>query len=269
MQRRLLDTLQRLQRRAPSAARPTTANLAARIASYELAFKMQQHAPEAVDLDAGDRGDARRCTASTTRRRDDFGRQCLLARRLVERGVRFVQLYSGGAHNDDNWDAHGDLVKNHTYHAGAHRQADRRRCSRTSSGAACSTRRWSSGAASSAASRPPNTPRAPAAITTPTASPCGWPAAASRAASASARPTNSARPPSRTASTSRHLHATILHSAGPRPEPPDLLLRRPGSEAGRRRRGGADPPDHRVSAHNRAYVYANDRKFAGEQVSTS
>jgi uncharacterized protein (DUF1501 family) len=42
----------------------------------------------------------------------------LLARRLVERGVRFVQLYSGGAHNDDNWDAHGDLVKNHTYHAG-------------------------------------------------------------------------------------------------------------------------------------------------------
>ncbi|HAM70763.1 MAG TPA: DUF1501 domain-containing protein, partial [Verrucomicrobiales bacterium] len=40
------------------------------------------------------------------------------ARRLVERGVRFIQLYAGGAHNDDNWDAHGDLVKNHTYHAG-------------------------------------------------------------------------------------------------------------------------------------------------------
>jgi len=37
---------------------------------------------------------------------------------LVERGVRFVQLYSGGAHNDSNWDAHGDLVRNHTYHAG-------------------------------------------------------------------------------------------------------------------------------------------------------
>ncbi len=42
----------------------------------------------------------------------------LLARRLVERGVRFVQLYAGGTHNDSNWDAHGDLVKNHTYHAG-------------------------------------------------------------------------------------------------------------------------------------------------------
>jgi hypothetical protein len=42
----------------------------------------------------------------------------LLARRLVERGVRFIQLYAGGAHNDDNWDAHGDLVKNHSFHAG-------------------------------------------------------------------------------------------------------------------------------------------------------
>ena len=70
---------------------------------------MQAHAPEAVDLGEGDAGDARRCTASTTRRPDDFGRQCLLARRLVERGVRFVQIYSGGAHNDDNWDAHSDL----------------------------------------------------------------------------------------------------------------------------------------------------------------
>jgi len=49
----------------------------------------------------------------------DFGKRCLLARRLVERGVRFIQVYSGGAHNDDNWDAHGDLEKNHNHHAGA------------------------------------------------------------------------------------------------------------------------------------------------------
>ena len=49
---------------------------------------------------------------------EEFGRKCLLARRLVERGVRFVQVYSGGSHNDANWDAHGDLVKNHTFHAG-------------------------------------------------------------------------------------------------------------------------------------------------------
>ncbi|HBN77615.1 MAG TPA: DUF1501 domain-containing protein, partial [Planctomycetaceae bacterium] len=46
------------------------------------------------------------------------GSQCLLARRLVERGVRFIQVYSGGNHNDANWDAHGDLEKNHNLHAG-------------------------------------------------------------------------------------------------------------------------------------------------------
>ena len=49
---------------------------------------------------------------------EEFGKKCLLARRLVERGVRFIQVYSGGAHNDDNWDAHGNLENNHNYHAG-------------------------------------------------------------------------------------------------------------------------------------------------------
>ena len=57
--------------------------------------------------------------ASISDQTRDFGTRCLLARRLVERGVRFVQVYSGGGHNDDNWDAHGDLVVNHTKHAGA------------------------------------------------------------------------------------------------------------------------------------------------------
>jgi len=52
------------------------------------------------------------------KRTADFGQKCLLARRLVERGVRFIQIYSGGAHNDDNWDAHTDIVANHTKHAG-------------------------------------------------------------------------------------------------------------------------------------------------------
>jgi len=46
------------------------------------------------------------------------GRQCLVARLLVERGVRFIQIYSGGNHNDSNWDAHGNLVANHSLHAG-------------------------------------------------------------------------------------------------------------------------------------------------------
>jgi len=87
------------------------------VASFEMAYKMQVHAPEAVDLDA-ESAETRSLYGIDEKRTEDFGKRCLLARRLVERGVRFVQLYAGGAHNDDNWDAHGDLVKNHNYHAG-------------------------------------------------------------------------------------------------------------------------------------------------------
>ena len=92
-------------------------DLAARIASYELAYNMQVTAPEAVELDQ-EPEHVKRLYGMDHPRTEDFGRKCLLARRLVERGVRFVQLYSGGAHNDDNWDAHADLQDNHNYHAG-------------------------------------------------------------------------------------------------------------------------------------------------------
>ena len=71
---------------------------------------MQTEAPEAVDLGAEDRGDA---TALRPRRRRSprpFGEKCLLARRLVERGVRFVQVYCG---DGQQWDAHDDLEDNH------------------------------------------------------------------------------------------------------------------------------------------------------------
>ena len=91
--------------------------LAARISSYELAFKMQQSAPEAVDLNQESEA-TQKMYGLDQPRTQDFGKRCLLARRLVERGVRFIQLYSGGNHNDANWDAHGDLEKNHNYHAG-------------------------------------------------------------------------------------------------------------------------------------------------------
>ncbi|MDX2038024.1 MAG: DUF1501 domain-containing protein [Isosphaeraceae bacterium] len=115
-QRRMLDTLadyngEHLRPRADNS------NLAARIASYEMAFSMQSHAPEAVDIES-EPAETRALYGIDREETRDFGRRCLLARRLVERGVRFIQLYSGGAHNDSNWDAHGDLVKNHTYHAG-------------------------------------------------------------------------------------------------------------------------------------------------------
>jgi hypothetical protein len=115
-QRRLLDTLHDYNS-DHLATRADNSNLAARIASYEMAFSMQRHAPEAVDL-SQETEETKRLYGLDEDRTRDFGRRCLLARRLVERGVRFVQLYAGGAHNDSNWDAHGDLEQNHNYHAG-------------------------------------------------------------------------------------------------------------------------------------------------------
>jgi hypothetical protein len=116
-QRRLLDRLHE-KNEEHLASRADNSELAARIASYELAYKMQQYAPEAVDF-AQETKDTHELYGIDQPRTADFGRKCLLARRLVERGVRFVQVYSGGAHNDDNWDAHSDIMLNHTKHAGA------------------------------------------------------------------------------------------------------------------------------------------------------
>jgi hypothetical protein len=115
-QRDLLDRL-REKNQEHLAARADNSELTARIASYELAFNMQKHAPEAVDF-AQESKQTLALYGIDGSRTEDFGRKCLLARRLVERGVRFVQIYSGGAHNDDNWDAHSDMVKNHSKHAG-------------------------------------------------------------------------------------------------------------------------------------------------------
>ena len=117
VQRRMLDTLAEFNHEHQQ-PRADNTNLAARIRSYELAFQMQTHATEAVDL-AQETQETQQLYGLDRPQTRNFGRQCLLARRLVERGVRFIQLYSGGAHNDDNWDAHGDLVYNHTKHAGA------------------------------------------------------------------------------------------------------------------------------------------------------
>jgi hypothetical protein len=115
-QRRLIDRINLFNQRH-QAERADNSNLAARIHSYELAYRMQQHAPEAVDISRESKETLELYGVDQERTRD-FGTKCLLARRLVERGVRFVQIYSGGHHDDANWDAHGDLVKNHSYHAG-------------------------------------------------------------------------------------------------------------------------------------------------------
>jgi Protein of unknown function (DUF1501) len=89
---------------------PGEADLAARIESFELAYRMQVEAPEAIDLKSE--------SAETKRlygvdRGNTFGEKCLLARRLVERGVRFVQVYS-----NDEWDAHGNIKENHDARCG-------------------------------------------------------------------------------------------------------------------------------------------------------
>jgi len=117
VQRRLLDSIQSANQRH-LAAHGGEEDLASRISNYELAYRMQTAAPEAVDL-SDETAQTLSMYGVDQPKTADFGKRCLLARRLVQRGVRFVQVYSGGSHNDDNWDAHGDLEKNHNYHAGA------------------------------------------------------------------------------------------------------------------------------------------------------
>ena len=116
MQRELLDTL-KAYNSDHEALRPDNSNLAARIASYELAYRMQATAPEATNL-ASEPEHIKELYGLNDKRTEVFGRQCLMARRLVERGVRFIQLYSGGNHIDSTWDAHNDLATNHGLHAG-------------------------------------------------------------------------------------------------------------------------------------------------------
>jgi hypothetical protein len=115
-QRAALDLLGRLNREHMQ-SRPGDSELAARIASYELAYRMQTSAAEVVDLDRED-ARTRELYGLNERRTAEFGRKCLIARRLLERGVRFVQLYSGGGHLEDTWDGHGDCIANHRLHAG-------------------------------------------------------------------------------------------------------------------------------------------------------
>jgi len=97
---------------------PGNSDLAARISSYELAFRMQGCAPEALDI-ARESEATRKLYGLDDAITEPFGRQCLMARRLVEHGVRFVQLFHGGMGNQnvDTWDAHGDVKANHSQHA--------------------------------------------------------------------------------------------------------------------------------------------------------
>ncbi|MEO8371814.1 MAG: DUF1501 domain-containing protein [Candidatus Solibacter sp.] len=107
-QRGRLDLLNSLNRHYGE-SKPNDTELEARLNSYELAYRMQSAAPEAVDL--GSETEAtRKLYGMDDEATAKFGSNCLLARRLVERGVRFIELYSGSG---SGWDAHNDLDKNH------------------------------------------------------------------------------------------------------------------------------------------------------------
>lgn len=112
-QRRLLDLL-RQSNEEHYAARADDSDLAARIASYELAFQMQTSVPELADLSAETEA-TRRLYGLDNGETRDFGEQCLRARRMVERGVRFVQIYSGGRKGGAGvgWDGHNEIDRNH------------------------------------------------------------------------------------------------------------------------------------------------------------
>jgi hypothetical protein len=119
-QRAQLDLMKRLNKHRLT-IEPGETELSARVETFELAYRMQMAAPEAIDISKETPAthalygiDDKKCT--------HFAKQCLIARRLVERGVRFVQIYSGGMENELSWDGHQNIHKNH---AGFANETDR------------------------------------------------------------------------------------------------------------------------------------------------
>jgi len=111
-QRKQLDLLARLNQRHLD-EHPEEKDLAARIESFELAYRMQSAAPEALDVEA-EPEHVQKLYGLDDDRCSHFSKQCLIARRMVERGVRCVQIYSGGMENQRSWDGHNDIAGNHT-----------------------------------------------------------------------------------------------------------------------------------------------------------
>jgi hypothetical protein len=107
--RKTIELIDALNRSAPD---PRDEELEARIGAYDLAFRMQTQAPEVFDLSSETQAtlDLYGVGKQPT---DDYGRRCLLARRLVEKGVRFTVVVSGGGTGNLQWDAHKDIEENH------------------------------------------------------------------------------------------------------------------------------------------------------------
>jgi hypothetical protein len=114
-QRRSLDLLKSLNAEHLK-QHPGEMELMARIESYELAYRMQTEAMSVVDVHHEDAA-TREMYGLNDKITADFGRKCLITRRLIEKGVRFIQLYSGGGHIEDTWDGHNDCISNHKLHA--------------------------------------------------------------------------------------------------------------------------------------------------------
>lgn len=116
-QRSMLDVLRQVNNRHAE-QRPFEKDLAARISSFELAYRMQMSAPEALDVNREPQH-IQKMYGLDRKESKDYGRECLIARRLVERGVRFVQIFAGststpgGAVSDVPWDGHNDINGNH------------------------------------------------------------------------------------------------------------------------------------------------------------
>ncbi|EAQ78019.1 DUF1501 domain-containing protein [Blastopirellula marina] len=115
-QRAQLDLLKQLNQQH-YAQRQAEGELAARIESFELAYRMQTTAPEAIDI-SQESEQISKLYGIDEKQCGHFAKQCLVARRMIERGVRFVQIYSGGMENQRSWDGHIDIEGNHRQFAG-------------------------------------------------------------------------------------------------------------------------------------------------------
>ena len=190
---------------------PDDPALRARIKSYELAFRMQTAVPEVMQL-AGETPATERLYGLDHDVTRGFGQMCLAARRLVERGVRFVQVFHGSNGGAGGWDAHSGLRQNHADAVCPGRPADRRAAHRSEAARAAGGDDRGLGHRIRPHSRAQK--EKTAAIITLMVSRSGWPAAGSRAELSTARPTRSAT----TRVENRHyvtdIHATLLHQLG-------------------------------------------------------
>jgi len=114
-QRYALDFLNELNQQHLR-SRSNESDLHARISNYELAYRMQTSATEVVNID-NESSDIKNMYGINNLITADFGKKCLITRRLIEKGVRFIQLYSGGGHIESTWDGHNDCITNHKTHA--------------------------------------------------------------------------------------------------------------------------------------------------------